>query len=134
MHEGGQRLLQGFCRQNLHLLISSGANSCHTEVADLQVCVTLPFHRLACTAVPVRMVVFSRAEIQLSSVQDIPKTRSLDTHFLASVHFPHRQTPPPHCTLFTASKKRCRSCSLPQSCQLGAHPLERCLVHALCAR
>lgn len=101
MHEGGQRLLQGFCRQNLHLLISSGANSCHTEVADLQVCVTLPFHKLACTAVPVRMVVFSRAEIWLSSVQDIPKTRSLDTHFLASVHFPHRQTPPPPIVLYS---------------------------------
>lgn len=38
--------------------------------------------------------VFSRAEIWFSSVQDVLKTRSLDTHFLASVHFPHRQNPP----------------------------------------
>lgn len=133
MHEGGQRLLKGFCRQNLHLLISSETNSCHTEVADSEVCVTLPLRKLAFAAVQMRTVVCSRAEIRFSSVQDILKTWCLNTHLLASVHFPHEQNSP-CCISYTASKKHCRSCSLPQSCQLGAHSLERYLVHALCAR
>lgn len=132
MHEGGQRLINSFCRQNLHLLISSETNSCHAEVADSEVCVTLLLHELAFTAGLMRTVVCSRAEIHFCSVQNILKTWFLNTHLLDSVRFPCEQKSP--CRIsYSASKKRCRSCSLPQSCQLGAHPLERYLVHTLCA-